>query len=71
MKMDCRDSAEYQIWESKDITVIFGKVFKSLDDKISNSSLPQFLKTKKTGRTRILPAATIFERNALERETSL
>ena len=39
MKMDGQDSAEYQIWEYKDITVIFGKVLKSLDDKFSNSSL--------------------------------
>ena len=39
MKMDGQGSAEYQIWEYKDITVIFGKVLKSLDDKFSNSSL--------------------------------
>ena len=41
MKMDCRDSAEYQNWENRDITVIFGKVFMSLDDKTATmSSLP-------------------------------
>ena len=34
MKMDGRDSAECQNWEKRDITVIFGKVFKSLDDEI-------------------------------------
>ena len=39
MKMDGQGSAKYQIWEYKDITVIFGKVLKSLDDKFSNSSL--------------------------------
>ena len=33
MKMDGQDRAEFQIWEKRDITVIFGKVFKSLDDK--------------------------------------
>ena len=26
MKMDGRDSAEYQIWEMRDVTVIFRKV---------------------------------------------
>ena len=35
MKMDGRDSAEYQIWEKKDIKVIFGKV-KSQNDKLVN-----------------------------------
>ena len=38
MKMDGRDSAECQNWEKRDITVIFGKVFKSLDDKTATSS---------------------------------
>ena len=41
MKMDCRDSVECQNWEKRDITIIFGKVFKSLDDKTTIvSSLP-------------------------------
>ena len=41
MKMDGRDCAECQNWEKKDITVIFGKDFKSLDDKTTTvSSLP-------------------------------
>ena len=35
MKMDGRDSAEYQIWEKRDIKVIFGKV-KSQNDKLVN-----------------------------------
>ena len=33
MKMDGRDSAECQNWEKRDITVIFRKVFKSLNAK--------------------------------------
>ena len=33
MKMNGRDSAEYQIWEKRDIKVIFGK-FKSQNAKI-------------------------------------
>ena len=47
MKMDDRDRAECQNWEKRDINVIFKKVFKSLDDKIVNSSLPQMLKKRK------------------------
>ena len=47
MKMDDRDRAECQNWEKRDINVIFRKVFKSLDDKIVNSSLPQMLKERK------------------------
>ena len=38
MNMDGRDSAEYQIWEKRDIMVIIGFDFKSLNDKIANSS---------------------------------
>ena len=38
MKIDGRDSAEYQIWEKRDIMVIMGFDFKSLKDKIANSS---------------------------------
>ena len=38
MKMDGRDSAEYQIWLKRDIMVIMGFDFKSLKDKIANSS---------------------------------
>ena len=47
MKMDGRDRAECQNWEKRDINVIFRKNFKSLDDKIVNSSLPQMLKERK------------------------
>ena len=36
-KMDGRDSVEYQIWEMKDINVIFGIVLNELKDKIPNS----------------------------------
>ena len=38
MKMDGRDSAEYQIWEMRDITVIFREV-KSLQDKLVNMAV--------------------------------
>ena len=38
MKMDGRGSAEYQIWEYKDIMVIFQLDFKSLEDKNPNSA---------------------------------
>ena len=49
MKMDGRDSAEFQNWEKMDITVIFRKVFKSLNDKIVNSaSSPSLNKEEKT-----------------------
>ena len=37
MKMDGRDGVEYQIWEYKDIMVIFKFDFKSQEDKIVNS----------------------------------
>ena len=72
MKMDGRDSAEYQIWEYKDIMVIFKFDFKSLKDKIVNSSSSPSLSQKKNvgvifGDT----VASIFE-SFLEREgTSL
>ena len=38
MKIDGRDSTEYQIWEKRDIMVIMRFDFKSLKDKIANSS---------------------------------
>ena len=37
MKMDSRDSAEYQNWEKKDIVGIIGIVLNELKDKIPNS----------------------------------
>ena len=37
MKMDSRDSAEYQTWEKKDIVGIIGIVLNELKDKIPNS----------------------------------
>ena len=46
MKMDGRDSVECQNWEKGDITVIFGKVFKSQKDK----KLIQFFFSNKKGR---------------------
>ena len=53
MKMDGRDSAECQNWEKRDITVIFKKVFKSLNDKTVNSaSSPSLNKEEKNVRTR-------------------
>ena len=47
MKMDGRGSAEYQIWETKDITVIMEFDFKSLKDKIVNSHSSPSLSQKK------------------------
>ena len=60
MKMDGRDRAECQNWEKRDINVIFRKVFKSLDDKIVNSSLPQMLKERKNVKWRIWNPVAIF-----------
>ena len=37
MKIDSRDSAEYQNWEKKDIVGIIGIVLNELKDKIPNS----------------------------------
>ena len=37
MKMDSRDSTEYQNWEKKDIVGIIGIVLNELKDKIPNS----------------------------------
>ena len=37
MKMDSRDSVEYQNWEKKDIVGIIGIVLNELKDKIPNS----------------------------------
>ena len=50
MKMDGRDSAEYQNWEYKDIMVIFKFDFKSLKDKIVNSSSSPSLSQKENVR---------------------
>ena len=38
MKMDGRDSAEFQFWEKRDIMVIMEFDFKLLKDKIANSA---------------------------------
>ena len=47
MKMDGRDNAKYQIWEKRDIKVIFGKV-KSQNDKLVNMThLLQIIKEQK------------------------
>ena len=51
MKIDGRDSAEYENWEKRDINVIFRKIFKSLDNKIINSaSSPNIKRTRNLGR---------------------
>ena len=72
IKINGRDSAEYQIWEMRDITVILEK-FKSLKDKRC-IVLVFFIKPKKKRkRERILlrSSSLLFERILLERETSL
>ena len=47
MKMDDRDNAEYQFWKKRDVMVIMGFDFKSLKDKIVNSSSSPSLSQKK------------------------
>ena len=50
MTMDGRDSAEYQFWSKRDITVILEFDFKSLNDKIVNStSSPSLNQRQKHG----------------------
>ena len=60
MKMDDRDSAECQNWEKRDITVIFRKVFKSLNAKLVNGVISPILKTKKRDFEPESPAAIFF-----------
>ena len=52
MKMNGRDGAEYQIWEMKGHNGHFGKVFKSLNDKIVNSASSPSLSQKKKKNVR-------------------
>ena len=47
MKMDGRDSVEYQFWKKRDVMVIMRFDFKSLKDKIMNSSSSPSLSQKK------------------------
>ena len=47
MKMDGRDSAEYQFSKKRDVMVIMGFDFKSLKDEIVNSSSSPSLSQKK------------------------
>ena len=61
MKMNGRDSAEYQIWEKRDIMVIFKFDFKSLNDKIVNSaSSPSLSQPKKRGNQILDPVPSIL-----------
>ena len=48
MKIDGRDSAEFQIWEKKDIIGILDFDFKSLNAKIGNSVVSPIQKEQKT-----------------------
>ena len=50
MKMDGRDSAEYQIWEKKDIIGILDFDFKSQSDKIVYSVVSPIQKEAKNVR---------------------
>ena len=52
MKMESRNSAEYQNWEKKDIVGIIGIVLNELKDKIPNSGclLQKGAKKKTWGR---------------------
>ena len=66
MKMDGRDSAECQNWEKRDITVIFGKVFKSLEDKNCYSASSPIRKGGKNVENQIFcPEAIFFLRELL------
>ena len=50
MKVDDRDSAEYQFWSKRDITVILEFDFKSINDKIvNNASSPSLNQRQKRG----------------------
>ena len=52
MKMDCRDSAEYQFWLKRDIMVILEFDFKSLKDKIMYSVVSPIQKETKNVKWR-------------------
>ena len=70
MKMDGRNSAEYQIWEKRDIMVIIGFDFKLLKDKIANSSpSPSKAKAKTWEWIFSYAVASIFG-ELLEREST-
>ena len=68
MKMDGRDSAEYQIWEMEGHNGYFGIRFKSQDAKIANSaSSPTLSQSKKRGKHLGRSSSLSFE-SFLERE---
>ena len=68
MKMDGRDSAEYQIWEMKGHNRHFGICFKSQSDKIGNRAFFSKLKVcKNVKRQKWRCSGCRFER-ILERE---
>ena len=71
MKMDGRESAEYQIWEKSDIMVIFKFDFKSLNDKIINSASSPSKAKAKTWESIFRCSSLHFWRAFRERERAL
>ena len=68
MKIDGRDSAEYQNWENRDMNVIFRKVFKSQNAKNEQCHL---LKWAVLEKNRGAAAGWGFSNFFRERATSL
>ena len=71
MKMDDRGSAEYQIWEKRDVNVI-NEVVKSLnDEKLLQCFFSDVKRRTKNVKCRMGSPVAIFVFFSLERETSL
>ena len=69
IKMDDRDSVEYQIWEKREIMVIFKFDFKSLNDKIVNSASSPSKAKAKTWES-IFRCSSLHFGELLEREST-
>ena len=71
MKMDDRGSAEYQIWEKRDVNVI-NEVVKSLnDEKLLQCFFSNVKRRTKKREMQNLESSSHFYVFSLERETSL
>ena len=71
MKMDDRGSAEYQIWEKRDVNVI-NEVVKSLNDEnCYSASSPMLKEEQKKREMQNWESSSHFCVFSLERETSL
>ena len=72
MKMDCRDSAEYQNWENNDINGIIGFHLNDNNAKIVNSIISYKLKMSQNVKTKTGEMQKVGNGDfVLERETSL